>query len=372
MKIAIAGYGKMGKDIFTFFFDNLKNAEFTVLVRSGADVHTAGVIKNLDKQLRRKKLTQEEYDAKKESFRFTCDAADLAECDAVIETITENLEAKNSLLGKIAEAVPENCLLMTNTSSLNIEKVFEGIPNPQRCMGMHFFYPVKLAEFVELNLLADTSEDALKLAESLITGCGRRCIRFSGDYHVYLNQILSAMVSHGVYLCEYFHTSVPALSASLEKMYSVAGVFDILDSVGLGLMAENQTNFRLERNKQLLEYGCGKMKYWLSQGCPDAPRSFLDFISQQEQETAENCDDAPLYMAAFILCETAFALDEAGIDSDLLLEAVSSTLGTADTLPEMYRKHGAENLISALDHLYEKTGFASYKYNADLFEKYYS
>ncbi|MBQ1464118.1 MAG: 3-hydroxyacyl-CoA dehydrogenase family protein [Ruminococcus sp.] len=372
MNIGITGYGKMGKDIFSFFFDNLKNAGFTVLVRSGAEEYTAAVVKTLDKQLRRKKLTQEEYEAKKSAFRFTCDAAELAGCDVVIETISENLEAKNSLFRDIADIVSGNCLLMTNTSSLNIEKVFEGVPDTQRCMGMHFFYPVKLAEFVELNLLADTSEDALKIAESLITGCGRRYIRFSGDYHVYLNQILSAMVSHGICLCDYFHTSVPALSASLEKMYTVAGVFDILDSVGLGLMAENQTNFRLERNKQLLGYGCEKMQLWRSQGCPDAPRSFLNFISQQEQKTAENCDNAPLYMAAYILSETAFALDEAGIDSDVLLEAVSSTLGTADTLPEMYRKYGAENLISALDDLYEKTGFASYKYNTDLFEKYYS
>jgi 3-hydroxybutyryl-CoA dehydrogenase len=77
-------------------------------------------------------------------------------------------------------------------------------------------------------------------------------------------------------------------------------------------------------------------------------------------------------MAAFILAETSFALEESGIRPDLLLEAVSSTLGTADTLPDMYRKYGAEKLVSALDKLYEKTGFESYRYDADLLEKYYS
>jgi len=372
MNIAIAGYGKMGKDIFSFFFNNLKNAGFTILVRSGAEEYTADVVKILDKQLRRNKLTQEDYEAKKSAFRFTCDPADLCGCDAVIETITENLEAKNLLFRNIADIVSDNCKLMTNTSSLNIEKVFEGVSNPQRCMGMHFFYPVKLAEFVELNLLDNTSDEAMQFAESFVNDCGRRCIRFNGDYHVYLNQILSAMVSHGIYLCEYFHTSVQALSDSLKNMYALAGVFDILDSVGLGLMAENQRNFRLERNTQLLGYGCDKMKYWLSQGCPDNSRSFLGFISSQEQESVGICDDAQIYMAAFILAETSFALEESGIRPDLLLEAVSSTLGTADTLPDMYRKYGAERLVSALDKLYEKTGFESYRYDSDLLEKYYS
>ena len=374
MNIGIAGYGKMGKDIFSIFFDNLDNAVFTVLVRSGAEEYTASVLKTLDKQLRRKKLTQDEYESKKAAFRFTCDPADFKDCDAVIESISEKLESKNSLFRNIADIVSDNCLLMTNTSSLNIENVFTGVSGTQRCMGMHFFYPVKLAEFVELNLPDNTSEEALQLAENLVHDCGRRSIRFRGEYHLYLNQILSAMVSHGIYLCDFFNTSIPDLSASLDKMYSVAGVFDILDSVGLGLMAENQTNFQLERNKQLLEYGCDQMKYWLSQGCADSPRSFLDFIKCQEQESdnVENCDDAPIYMAAFILAETSFALEESCINPDILLEAVRCTLGTVDTLPEMYRKYGAEKLMSALDELYEKSGFSSYRCDPDLFDKYYT
>ena len=372
MKIGIAGYGKMGKDIFSLLFDNLNNAEFTVLVRSCPEEHTTAVMKTLDKQLRRKKLTDEEYEAKKAAFKFTFDTDELDGCDAVIETISENLEAKNSLFRNIADKVSDNCVLLTNTSSLNIKKVFEGVSNPQRCLGMHFFYPVKLTEFVELNLMDNTSGEALRLAENLVKEFGRKSICFYGVYHVYLNQILSAMISHGIYLCEYFHTSVSALSASLEKMYSVAGVFDILDSIGLGLIADNQSNFSLKRNKQLLGYGCEKMNQWRSQGCADSPHSFLEFISSQEQGYTENCDDAPIYMAAFILAETSFALEEVGIKPDVFLEAVSCTLGTVDTLPEMYRKYGAERLKSALDKLYEKSGFASYRYDSDLLEKYYS
>ena len=78
MKIGIVGYGKMGKDIFSLFFDKLDGTEFVVLDTFGAEENTAALIKALDKSLKRKKITEEQYEQKKSSFLFTDKTGDLA------------------------------------------------------------------------------------------------------------------------------------------------------------------------------------------------------------------------------------------------------------------------------------------------------
>ena len=364
MKIGIVGYGKMGKDIFSIMFDKLSGAEFVVLDTFGKEENAAAVAKTLDKALRRKKINEEEYERRMHSFRFTDEASDMSGCDLVIEAIFEDIRAKKSVFYQLSGIVSSDCMLLTNTSSLNISEIFADVPNRERCFGMHFFYPVKLTGFVELNVLPETSGEFITKAEEIVRSIGKSPLVFSGDYHIYLNQILSCMVSHGIYLRNSLGASVRELRNALSELYAVADVFEILDSVGLGLMAGKPDNFRIERNKQLLEYGCKQMNSWLNEGCPKETLSFLDFINERERVTGAPCDNAPLSMISLILCETVNALcDKPGCDEKLFMEAIQDTLGLAEPLPYYYKKYGAENIFAELDRLSNASGFASYKYS---------
>ena len=362
MKIGIVGYGKMGKDIFSLFFDKLPDAQFVVIDLFGAEENTAALLKTLGKSLKRRKLTEEQYEYKKDSFVFTDDTSALSGCDVVIEAVFENMEAKKELFAKAAAAVSDDCLLLTNTSSLDIPSVFADIPHKERCFGMHFFYPVKLTGFVELNILPDTAESNAAKAAELIKAAGKKPIVFSGEYHIYLNQILACMVSHAIYLREELGASVPELNKALEEMFPIAAPFDVLDSVGLGLMAGSPENFSIERNKGLLSYGFDKMNGWLAEGCPKETMTFLDFMAQRENATGADCGKAALYMAAMILNETVNAANDYSGDTAVLTEAVQDTLGLAEAPAFYYEKYGAETLFAALDELGAKTGFGSYSY----------
>lgn len=360
MKIGIVGYGKMGKDIFSLFFDKLHDAEFVVADLSGAEENTAAVMKSLGKSLKRKKITEEQYEFKKDSFLFTDDISALSSCDAVIEAVFEDMAAKKELFAKAAAAVSEDCLLLTNTSSLDIASVFADIPYRERCFGMHFFYPVKLTGFVELNVLPETSQSNTGKAAKLAEAAGKKPIVFSGEYHIYLNQILACTVSHAIYLRDRFGASVTELGRALEELFPVAGPFEVLDSVGLGLMAGSPDNFRIERNKGLLGYGFEKMKGWLSEGCPRETMNFLDFMAEHDNKAGADCGETALYMAALILNETVNAASGYSGDKAVLKEAVQDTLGLAGTLSDCCEKYGIEALFAALDELYADTGFGSY------------
>lgn len=361
MKIGIVGYGKMGRDIFSLFFDKINGAEFVVLDTFGAEENTAALIKTLDKQLRRKKLTEEQYEAKKNAFLFTDRAEDMAGCDVVIEAVFENIGVKKELFGKLSGIVGKDCLLLTNTSSLDIAEVFADIPGRERCFGMHFFYPVKLTGFVELNVLPENTRENIDRAAEMVEQTGKKPIVFAGEYHIYLNQILSCMVAHAIYLHDSKGISVRETRRGISGLYAVADAFEILDSIGLGLMAGKPDGFRIERNKSLLGYSCGRMSEWLEQGCPKEPLSFLDFISERENETGNDTSGLDLSMASLILCELVNALeDNKDCDTALFIEAVQDTLGLAETPAHYYKKYGPEAIFAELERLSAVTGFGSY------------
>lgn len=371
MHIGIIGYGKMGRDIFALFFDKLKNTEFTVLDVVGAEENKAAVMKNLGKSLKRKKLTEEEYSLKSESFRFTDNISELSDCDVVIEAVFEDMKVKKDIYSKLADIVSDKCLLLTNTSSLDISEIFSGIPNRERCFGLHFFYPVKLTGYVELNILEETSAECIETAKQLIISAGKRPVVFSGEYHIYLNQILACAVSQAIYLHKKYGVSVAELDKALSELFPVVSIFEVLDSVGLGLMSGNPDGFRIARNKELLVYGCGEMKKWIAEGCPEGTLSFLDFMAEKETETGKSCDGAELDMTALILNETVNALDEYSGDKSLLAEAAADTVGTAEKLCFYYEKYGYDAVISALGKLKNETGFNIYNYKEkEIWDKY--
>ncbi|PIE23607.1 MAG: 3-hydroxybutyryl-CoA dehydrogenase [Planctomycetota bacterium] len=91
-------------------------------------------------------------------------------CDVVIEAIPELLELKRSVFGRIASVVDEDCLLASNTSSLSIGKIAEGVAAPGRFVGMHFFNPVPLMKLIEVVVGPGSDEAAVDCAREL----GRR------------------------------------------------------------------------------------------------------------------------------------------------------------------------------------------------------
>jgi 3-hydroxybutyryl-CoA dehydrogenase len=68
----------------------------------------------------------------------------------VIEAIVENLEAKRALLRQLEAIVDDDCILATNTSSISVTALGNGLKHPRRLVGMHFFNPVPLMKLVEV------------------------------------------------------------------------------------------------------------------------------------------------------------------------------------------------------------------------------
>ena len=110
----------------------------------------ARIVKSLDKFVEKGKLEQNERDATLERLTFTTEVGDLAECDIVIEAVTEDLEIKNALWKELDGLCGAGTIFASNTSSLTIAAMAAATKRPDRFVGLHFFNPVPLMKLVEV------------------------------------------------------------------------------------------------------------------------------------------------------------------------------------------------------------------------------
>lgn len=365
MNIGIIGYGKMGKEIFSLLSEKLNDARITVIVRHNAEEYSKEYLKTLSKSLKRGRIKEDQYLYRSENTFFLQDISSLAECDAVIESVSEDLVTKNDLFRQLDSIISEHCLLLTNTSSLDISAVFNGVSNPERCLGMHFFYPVKLSGYIELNAISENTPENIEAAKRIAGQTGKTPLVFRGEMHMFLNQILACIVSHGIYLCEYLEVSPAELEKALSALFPAAGIFEIMDSIGIGLMAKSTDNFKSQKNRQLFSYGKNRMEKWLSEGCPSISGGFLEFIATHSSKTGNDSSSAELYMVSLLINELNHAISNYDGDRSDLISAVKDITGIAEDPDHYIDKYGYSKLISALDELYRATGSPAYKNTFD-------
>jgi len=102
---------------------------------------------------------------------------ELAGCDLVIEAAPESLELKRGLFAEAAAVCGPETVLASNTSSLRIAAIADGVPGPERVVGMHFFNPPALMKLVEVVASERSAAWALDAATEVALRMGRTPIR---------------------------------------------------------------------------------------------------------------------------------------------------------------------------------------------------
>ena len=114
------------------------------------DAAIAGIGKRLDRLVEKNKLTADERAAIGARLRNGMRGGELAACELVIEAIVEDMTIKTRVMKEVAGQARTDAILATNTSSLSVAAIGEGVGAVERTVGMHFFNPVPLMKLVEI------------------------------------------------------------------------------------------------------------------------------------------------------------------------------------------------------------------------------
>ncbi|MDF3289085.1 3-hydroxyacyl-CoA dehydrogenase NAD-binding domain-containing protein [Streptomyces silvisoli] len=152
----------------------------------------------LDKAVAKGRTTPEQRDEVLARITPTGDAADAAGCDAVIEAVFEDPAVKHKVFQEIQEVVAPDALLCSNTSTLPITMLAEGVARPQDFVGLHFFSPVDKMPLVEIIKGERTGDEALARAFDLVRQIRKTPIVVNDSRGFFTSRVIGQFINEGV------------------------------------------------------------------------------------------------------------------------------------------------------------------------------
>ncbi|GAA0412274.1 3-hydroxyacyl-CoA dehydrogenase NAD-binding domain-containing protein [Streptomyces luteireticuli] len=188
----------------------------------------------LAKALAKGRTTERKRDELLARITPTADAADLAGCDAVIEAVFEDPALKHQVFQEIQHVVAPDALLCSNTSTLPITLLAEGVERPVDFVGLHFFSPVDKMPLVEIIKGERTGDEALARAFDLVRQIRKTPIVVNDSRGFFTSRVIARFITEGVAMVG---EGIPA--ASVEQAAAQAGypakVLSLMDELTLTL-----------------------------------------------------------------------------------------------------------------------------------------
>jgi 3-hydroxybutyryl-CoA dehydrogenase len=163
-KVGVLGAGLMGHGIAQV----AAQAGYEVVLREVDDATLAKGVGKIEKQLaravEREKMSEAEADEVRARIAGTIHYRELADCDLVIEAITEDLALKLEMWREVDEIAKQSAVFATNTSSLAVIDQAAVTSRPERFVGMHYFNPAQVMKLVEVARCVTTSDETFDTA----------------------------------------------------------------------------------------------------------------------------------------------------------------------------------------------------------------
>ncbi|WP_405793112.1 3-hydroxyacyl-CoA dehydrogenase NAD-binding domain-containing protein [Streptomyces sp. NBC_01506] len=233
-RVAVLGAGMMGAGIAY----SCARAGIDVVLK---DVTTEAAAKGkaysqklLAKAVTRGRTTQDRADALLARITPTGEVADLAGCDAVIEAVFEDTGLKHRVFQEIQDVVEPDALLCSNTSTLPITALAEGVTRPAEFVGLHFFSPVDKMPLVEIIKGEKTGAEALARAFDLVRQIKKTPIVVNDSRGFFTSRVIGRFINEGVAM-----VAEGVEPASVEQAAAQAGypakVLSLMDELTLTL-----------------------------------------------------------------------------------------------------------------------------------------
>ncbi|MFF2774519.1 3-hydroxyacyl-CoA dehydrogenase NAD-binding domain-containing protein [Streptomyces sp. NPDC058052] len=246
-KVAVLGAGMMGAGIAY----SCARAGIEVVLKDVTDEAAAKgkaySEKLCAKAVSRGRTTQEKADALLARITPTADPQALAGCDAVIEAVFEDTALKHKVFQEIQHVVDADALLCSNTSTLPITVLAEGVERQTDFIGLHFFSPVDKMPLVEIIKGERTGDEALARAFDLVRQINKTPIVVNDSRGFFTSRVIGHFINEGVAM-----VGEGIEPASVEQAAAQAGypakVLSLMDELTLTLPRKirNETKKAIE------------------------------------------------------------------------------------------------------------------------------
>ncbi|KAG2245766.1 hypothetical protein Bca52824_085394 [Brassica carinata] len=241
-KVAIIGGGLMGSGIATALI--LSN--YTVILKEVNEKFLeAGIGRvkaNLQSRVKKGRMSQEKFEKTMSLLKGSLDYESFRDVDMVIEAVIENISLKQQIFADLEKYCPQHCILASNTSTIDLNKIGERTKSQDRIVGAHFFSPahvMPLLEIVRTNhtspqVIVDLLDVGKKIKKTpVVVG---NCTGFA------VNRMFFPYTQAAMFLAER-GTDPYLIDRAVSKFGMPMGPFRLCDLVGFGVAIATATQF---------------------------------------------------------------------------------------------------------------------------------
>ena len=233
-KVGVLGAGMMGAGIAYVSARNGMDVVLKDISVENAEKGKGYSEKLLDKEVKKGKMSKEKRDSILERIKPTAEAGDLDNCDFVIEAVFESTDLKHKVFQEIEDVVQPDAVLGSNTSSLPITGLAEGVKKQENFIGIHFFSPVDKMPLVEIISGEKTNPETLAKTYDYVQQIKKTPIVVNDARGFFTTRVIGHFINEGLAM---LGEGVPAASieqAALQAGYPV-GPLAIMDELTLTL-----------------------------------------------------------------------------------------------------------------------------------------
>jgi 3-hydroxybutyryl-CoA dehydrogenase len=243
-RVGVLGAGTMGRGIAQIAA--LGGYE-TVLYDVAPDLAEAGAAalrEALEKGANRGRWSEDDARAASARVETAAELDGLRGCELLIEAAPEKLELKRKIFTDLAEALGPEPVFTSNTSSLRVSEIAEGVPQPERVVGMHFFNPPALMKLVEVVAAEHSSEAALAATTEVAERMGRTPIRAKDSPGFVANRLARPFSLESLRMLGDGVAEIPTIDRIVRLGGGFRmGPFELLDLIGLDINLEIARSF---------------------------------------------------------------------------------------------------------------------------------
>lgn len=224
----VVGAGLMGGDIAAW----AASQGLTVSLQDRAAEYVERALARAGKFFTRRFKGGRKLDDAKERLSMDLEGDRVAEADVVIEAIFENLEAKQTLFQQLEPKLKAGAILASNTSSIRLELIAEGLKEPERLVGIHFFNPVAKLPLVEVIRSEQTDPAVFQQALQFVVKLGKLPLPCRSAPGFLVNRILAPYMLEAM-LAHQEGIPLETIDATAEAFGMPVGPVELADRVGL-------------------------------------------------------------------------------------------------------------------------------------------
>jgi 3-hydroxybutyryl-CoA dehydrogenase len=234
--VGVVGAGTMGAGIAqvaaTEGYDVVMRDIEAEYVESGFDT----IESSLDRFVSKDELSEGEAEAAVDRITGTTELSDLADCDVVVEAAVENMDVKQDIFTDLDEAVPEDVVLATNTSTLSITTIASVTERESQVVGLHFMNPVPIMTGVEVVVGEKTEEDVAVFAHEFAEALGKETWESDDKPGFVTNRILMPWLNEGIRAFDEGVATKEDLDKGMKLGTNVPmGPLELADHIGLDI-----------------------------------------------------------------------------------------------------------------------------------------